>query len=261
MSRALTATGVVAFATLLEAIRNRLLLVAVFFAIVLVGLSVSAASVSIGEQGRLIIDVGLAAASALGSVIAVAVAIASFASELRRRTAYPVLARPLPRWAFVLGKYLGVLAAIEAIVVIMVIATAGVVWLYGDPVPAALWWSLWLTMVELALVVALAIFFSTIASPVLAATYSVGVLLAGNLAGDILALAGRLEEKGKALGPVLRGLYFVMPDLETLSVRSQAANSLPVPGAYVLHGTTYGVCYAVVLLVLAMWIFSRRRVL
>jgi ABC-type transport system involved in multi-copper enzyme maturation permease subunit len=252
---------VVARTTLLEALRNRLLLVTVAFAVVLVGLSVSAASVSIGEQSRLIIDVGLAAASAIGSVIAIAVAISSFAGEMRRRTAYPVLARPLPRWAFVLGKYLGVLFALEAVVVIMVAATAGVVWLYGDPVPSALWWSLWLTLIEMALVTALAIFFSTIASPVLAATYSVGVLLAGNLAGDILALAGRLEEKGKAFGPVLRGLHYLLPDLEALSVRSQAANHLPVPGAYLLQGTAYGACYAATALILAMWIFSRRRAL
>jgi ABC-type transport system involved in multi-copper enzyme maturation permease subunit len=255
------AAGVVAWATLLEAVRNRLLLVAVFFAVVLVGLSVSAASVSIGEQSRLIVDVGLAAASALGSVIAIAVAISSFAGEIRRRTAYPVLARPLPRWAFVLGKYLGVLSALEAIVVIMVVATAGVVWLYGDPVPAALWWSLGLTMIEMALVVALATFFSTIASPVLAATYSVGVLLAGNLAGDIQALASQLEAKGKTLGPVLRWVYYVLPDLQRLSVRSQAANNLPVPGDFVVYGVAYGLCYAAVMLVLAMWVFSRRRVL
>ena len=74
-------------------------------------------------------------------------------------------------------------------------------------------------------------------------------------------LAMRFEKTGTLLAPVLRGLYFVLPDMEKLSVRSQAANSLPVPFEYVAHGTLYGFCYAVVLLVLAMWVFSRRRAL
>src|SRR5207249_690601 len=92
----LRAALVLAAGTFVEAMRNRLLMVSLLFAVVLVGASVSAASVSIGEHARLIIDVGLAAASAVGSLVAVSLTISSFAGELRRHTAYPVLARPLP---------------------------------------------------------------------------------------------------------------------------------------------------------------------
>lgn len=252
--------GVVAMATLLEAIRNKLLLVAVFFAIVLVGLSVTAASVSIGEHSRLIIDVGLAAASALGSVVALSLAITSFAGELRKHTAYPVLARPISRSAFVVGKYLGVLLAMLLVVTAMVLATACVVWLFGEPLPAAFWASLWMIWIEMALVVAIAIFFSTLTVPTLAATYTVGLVIAGNLAGEIHRLGTVIViKKGQLFGRTLQFLYYALPDFEKLSLRGQAANSLPIPTDFMWIGTAYGLAYAAFALAAATWIFSRRR--
>jgi ABC-type transport system involved in multi-copper enzyme maturation permease subunit len=256
---ALRAAAVLGGATLITAVRSRLLLIGLLFALVLVGLSVAAASVSFAEQSRLIVDIGLAAASAFGSLIALALAVISFADEIDRRTAYPVLARPIPRWAFVLGKYLGVVAAMEIVVVIMVAATAVVVWLYGDTVPAALWGSLWLTCIEIPVVVAVATLFSTMTVPVLAAAYSVCVVLVGNLASDILALATRMQGDGNPLGTVLHGLYFVPPDFEKLSLRPHAANDLPVPWEYLAGGTVYGLLYAAAAVALAMWVFSRRE--
>ena len=70
LANSIKASGVIAFSTFIEAIRNRLLYIALFFVILLIGLSVAAASVSIWERGRLIIDVGLAAAIGIGSIIA-----------------------------------------------------------------------------------------------------------------------------------------------------------------------------------------------
>ncbi|MBI3179861.1 MAG: ABC transporter permease [Deltaproteobacteria bacterium] len=245
--------------TFVEAIRNRLLLLSALFALVLVGLSVSAASVSIGEQSRLIVDVGLAAASALGSAIALALSVSSFAGELRRRTAYAVLARPVSRWVFVLGKYLGVVLAMALLVALMVLATAAVVWLYGDSVPAALWGSLWLTLVEMAVVVAVGTLFSTLATPMLAAAYAGGVVLAGNLAADLRDLALELAKKGEGGAPLVEWGYYLLPDLQKLSLRTQAANDLPVSLEYLALGSAYGAAYATAALVLAMWVFTRRR--
>ena len=101
---ALRGSLVIASATVLEAFRNRLFAVAILFGLVLIAMSVAAASVSISERARLIVDVGLAASSGLGTVLAVALSITSFAGELKTHPAYPILARPLPRWACILGK-------------------------------------------------------------------------------------------------------------------------------------------------------------
>jgi ABC-type transport system involved in multi-copper enzyme maturation permease subunit len=257
--RHLRSAAVIGSTTVLEAVRNRLLLVAVLFGVVLIGVSVAAASVSISERARLIIDVGMAAASGLGSLIAVALTVTSFAGEIDKHTAYPVLARPLPRWVFILGKYLGVLATMIMVVTIMVVATATTVWLYGAPVPGALWTGLALAVFELALVVAVALMFSTLSVPSLAAAYAVGLVVAGNLANDMQQIAQKQLSEGKLTGHLLELAYYVVPDLSTLSVRLQAANNLPVSPGFLGAGALYATLYAATALVIAMLVFSRRR--
>lgn len=252
---------VLAYSTLVEALRNRLFIVAILFGVVLVGMSVAAASVSIAERSRLIVDVGLAATSVLGSLIAVILSINTFASELKSHTAYPILARPIPRWGFILGKYLGVVSAMILIVSVMTVVTALTVKLYGGQVPTALWGNLWLAWIEMALICAIAFAFSSLAVPALAASYSAGLIVAGNLSNDIQRFAERLVADGKPLGQFVRAAYYAMPDLQALSARLQAANDLPLPATYLLDGTLYGLAYAFGALCIAMWTFSARRMI
>lgn len=252
---------VIAYNTFLESIRNRVLLVALIFAIILVGLSVAAASVSFGARARLIMDVGLAAGSALGSIIAIALTISSFGGEIKKRTAYTVLVRPMPRWSFILGKFVGLAATMTIVISLMLLATAGIVISQGEGIPNAFWASLWLNLVESWIVIALSLFFSTIAIPVLAATYTAGVILGGNLAGDILIFVRTAATKGMANTEVFEFLYYLLPDLQNLSLRSQAANDMAVPMGFLTHGTLYGFCYASTMLIAAMWVFSFRKTL
>ena len=252
-------TTIVAWTTLREAIYNRLLLTALLFGVVLVGLSVAAASVSIGERARLILDVGLAAASALGSAITIALGVTSFAGEITRRTAYPWLARPVPRASFVLGKLAGVTSTMWLVVGLMILSTMALVTAYGKPPPAAFWASAWLTLWEMLVVAATAVFFSTFASPPLASLYSAAVVLAGNLTSDVLGFAERLPHSKAYAAPILRIAHLVLPDLSKLSARTQAANALPVTWDFLTAGTLYAIAYAATLTLLAAWIFHRRR--
>lgn len=258
--RGLNGARVIAGTTLREAVRNRVLLIALAFALVLVVLSMSAAALSIWERSRLIIDVGLGAAGIVGSVAAIATTISTYANELRQRTAFSVLVRPIPRWSFVLGKYLGVLVTIEAMVTCMLLTTALTVVIFGQPVPMALWASLWVTGLEMAIVCATATLFSTLTGPVLAAIFSSAVVLAGNLSGDLTLVAASLAQKGgHGLAWMVRALYYLLPDLQGLSVRVQAANNLPVPIAHLVQGTWYTMGVVGVMLLLAMMAFTRRR--
>ncbi|MEM6730038.1 MAG: ABC transporter permease, partial [Myxococcota bacterium] len=202
---------------------------------------------------------GLAASSGLGSLIAVALSINTFAGELKNHTAFPLLARPIPRWAFILGKYLGVVVAMIGVITIMDLATAATVALYGATIPSAFWACMWLGWVEIAVVVAVSFAFSSLAVPTLAAAYSAGVILAGNLATDVQNYAARLQRKGESGGALLDAAYYVLPDLQDLSARIQAANALPLPFETLVAGTLYGVSYAAVAMLIAMWVFSRRR--
>ena len=260
MSRPWQGTTTVAAMTFQEAVRNKLLLVTLVFAAVLTALSISAGSVSLGHRGRLIMDVGLAAASMLGSIIAIALTVISFGSEVKNKTAYTLLTRPISRWAYLLGKYLGIVATMQVVVSLMLGATALTLAAYGEDIPVAFWGSAWLTLVEMSLVVAVALFFSTVGVPVLAATYTAGLILAGNLASDILNLAQKAEAAGDiASSSILHGIYYVIPDLADLSLRPEASNVLDIPDNFLWLATLYGLCYGAVALLASMWVFSRKK--
>lgn len=251
---------VIAWGTWLEAIRNRILHISSLFVLLLVGLSVVAATVVPLEHARLIIDVGLAAASGFGSIIAVVVTIVSFAGELSNRTAYPTLARPIGRWAFVLGKYIGLIKAFSITTMLMLLGTVGILKLYGDAIPQAVWWSIVLSWVEMSVVTAIALFFASMAVPLLAACYALGVIMAGNLSGEMLDLATTKAADNVWLSRFLQLCYAILPDLQDLSVRSQAANDLDVPISYIVHAVAYGACYSFSLVMLTVITFSRRKV-
>ncbi len=259
MKQTLIGVLVLAWGTWLEAIRSRLLILGALFALALVGISVAAASVSFGEQARLILDVGLAAASGLGNIIALSLAVAMVSGDLRRKTAYPILARPIPRTALIVGKYLGISLATAVVASVMVVATLLTAVAFGSPVPTAAWSAWALTLMEMQLVTAVGVLFSSASSPVIAAAFGGGLVVAGNLAGDLLRLSERMMEHGDASGMWVRLLYYLLPDLERLSLRTQVANDLPVPAHYVALGSSYALCYAAATLTLAAWIFSRRR--
>lgn len=255
----LRASFIIGKTTFLEAIRNRLLIITLFFVATLIALSVTAASVSLGERTRLILDVGLAFGSAVGSIIAIALTISSFGGEIKNRTAYTILVRPIPRWAFILGKFWGIAATMVIVVSSMVLATAALILSQDETIPIAFWGCLWLNLVEVMLVIALSLFFSTLAVPALAATYTAGFVLAGNLAQDIIKFVEHAQQKGMENSILLKIAYYIIPDLQTLSLRGQAANNLEIPAAFLTHATLYGLCYTVTALIAAMAIFSARR--
>ena len=260
MSRPWQGTSTVALMTFQEAVRNKLLLVTLVFAAILTALSISAGSVSLGHRGRLILDVGLAAASMVGSIIAIALTVISFGSEVKNKTAYTLLTRPISRWAYLLGKYLGIVATMQLVVGLMLGATALTVLLYGEELPVAFWGSAWLTLIEMWLVVAVALLFSTVGVPVLAAAYSAGLILAGNLSQDILNLSERIQEQGDSLSSaILYTIYRIIPDLSDLSLRPEASNSLDIPSGFIVYGSIYGLTYGIIALLGAMWVFTRKK--
>jgi Cu-processing system permease protein len=256
---AVRACAILSLSTLLEALRSRLVWVSIIFSIILVAASVAGASVALYEQARLIVDVGLAATSIVGTVVATAATLIFFANEITNHTAYVTLARPIARWTLVVGKFFGLWAALGLCVAIMGLSTAAVVFVFDGALPTAFWGAVWLTGIEMGVVISVALLLATVCAPSLAAAYAAALLLAANMSPDILLFAEHQESP--QLKATLTTLFYLLPDLDKLSLRPWAANALPVPDGYVATATLYGVTYAASAVILAMVNFSRRRAL
>jgi ABC-type transport system involved in multi-copper enzyme maturation permease subunit len=242
--------------TFREAVRDRILYAIVFFAVIILLFSMIMDIITIGQRAKIIIDTGLASISIFGTLIAIFVGIGLVYKEIDKRTIYTIVSKPVARWQFLLGKYFGLVltllvevAAMSAIFFIIVINELGTV-------PPLLFLAVGLTFIELMIVCAVAILFSSFSTPILSGMYTLGVYLIGHLTRSLYQFSFRFE--GTFLQKLMLFLYYFFPNLDNFNIRSQAVHGLPVDTSYILFAVGYGILYITVLLVISSYIFSRR---
>jgi len=256
MSDVIRQLGVIAGNTIRELVRSKLLYNLLIFAVLLIGGSLFVAQLTIGQWDRIILDMGLAAIQVSGLLISVLIGVSLLAGEIDKRTLYPTLARPIARSTFLLGRYLGLGAILATNVAVMLGCLAGVLDLAGYSITAITVQACVLILVELLLMAAFALFFSSFTTPVLAAAFSLSTFLIGHLLGDLKNFGSRSHSE---LAQAVTGFaYRLLPDLELLNLKSQAASQLPVEAAVVRLGVLYGLAYAGLVLAAAVLLFRSR---
>ena len=246
----------IAMNTWREAVRNKLLYTLLFFALLLIAVSVFVATLSYVERERILQDIGIAAIRLFGVAIAVFVGVGLIHREVDRRTVYTILSKPLSRTEFLIGKYVGLVFTVWMQMGVMIVAFAGVSLAMDAPLGAVHAAAFALTGVELALMVAVATLFSAFTTPMLASYFSVGVWVVGHLTRNLRDL-GAASDSG-AVAAITAAIHRVLPDLEAFNLSTEAAHGLAVTASDVLLPVAYGAGYAVILLVIATLIFERR---
>jgi ABC-type transport system involved in multi-copper enzyme maturation permease subunit len=184
------------------------------------------------------------------------VGIGLVSKEIERRTIYTIVARPISRAQFVVGKYLGLVITLAVNVLVMLAVYLLTLQAYHAPVHWALVQAVQLIVVELMLVTAIALFFSTFSSATLSAIFTIGLYIIGHLTTDLRGIA----QKGQsgALKAVINGVYYLFPNLDMLNMKGPAAMGVPIALSYQALATLYGLLYAGMLIVGACLIFQRR---
>ena len=254
--RALGRVWTIARNTVREAIRSKLLYTLLFFAILLILSAVFLASLSYVETERILQDIGLAAIRLFGVAIAVFVGVGLIYKEVDRRTVYTILSKPLTRAEFLLGKFVGLVLTIWMQMAIMVAAFASVSLLTGAPLTGTHAAAFLLTGVELAVVVAIATFFSAFSTPMLAAFFSSGLWLVGNLTRDLRDIGAGSELESVRTATVW--LHRLLPDLESFNLSVEATHGLPISASDVWLPLVYAAGYIAIVLVGAVAVFERR---
>ena len=163
------AIGVIAVNAFRESLRDKILYNLVLFAGLLIGLSVLLADLSITEHHKVMADMGLAAINVIGVIIAIFVGISLVNKEIERRTIYTIMARPISRTFFIMGKYLGLALTLFVNMAIMWAVFLLTLLLYHVPIQTSLFQAVALIFVEILVVTAIALFFSTFTSTTLSA--------------------------------------------------------------------------------------------
>ena len=246
----------IALNTFREAIRDRILYLILAFALVLIAVSHFVALLTVGSEVKIVKDLGLSAISFFGLLTAVFVGVSLVFKEIERRTVYTLLAQPVRRWQFVCGKYAGLSLVLAASVVITGAALLVAVALAGES-PLGLLPAIFLGFVELELIAAFAVLFSSFTNPILAAVGTVATYVVGHLSWSFELLEKRVA--GEGVKALCRGLHAVVPNLDRLNVKASAVHGLALPQGYFFAAVSYGLFYAMAIVIVACVIFERRE--
>lgn len=246
----------IAWNTVREAIRDKALHSILFFAVLLLLVSLAMKEISIGDTEKVVRGVAMGGISVIGGIIAIFLGVGLVYKEIERKTIYTLASKPIPRWQLLLGKYLGLwLTLLIEVVILGALYTLIVGSQQGMP-SAGIYVALGLLMVELTLLTAWATLFSTFASPITASAYSLCIYLIGHFTDDLAQFGEASDDPG--FKELARVLYRVLPNLELFNVRSEAIHGIPIPATEIAWAVSYGVGYTAVVLVLAMIVFERR---
>lgn len=261
--------AVIALNVFRECVRDKVLYNLVLFAVLLISASYLIGQLTAGQDVKIIKDLGLAATALFGLVMAVFIGIGLVSKEVERRSIYALLAKPIRRSEFIIGKYLGLVLTLAINVAVMTVALYLVLAYMGWgapellrqswPAPAtdpALTKAIFLIFVELCVVTAIALFFSTFSTPILSAVFTLGLYVAGHFSTELRNFEQVV--RSPAAGTLARAAYWVLPNLASFDIKADVVHGQPVSAAYLATATAYGVFYILALLVAALVIFARR---
>jgi ABC-type transport system involved in multi-copper enzyme maturation permease subunit len=248
--------AVIALNTFKETLRDRIFYNLLVFGFLLILSALVLTSLSIGEHEKILKDIGMAGMELFGVLIAIFVGITLISREIERRTIYTLIAKPVRRYEFIVGRYAGLSLTLLVNTLVM-LAAFSLVLVVGHVVPdGGLMTAIGLIVLGQLVVMAVAVMFSTFTTPTLSATFTLAFYVIGRLAGDLRALAEKVPAGVGRL--VLQGIYAVLPNLAYFNVKGQAVYGLPIETGYVWQAIGYGLGYTVMFVGLACVIFQRR---
>jgi ABC-type transport system involved in multi-copper enzyme maturation permease subunit len=179
--------------------------------------------------------------------------------EIEKRTLYSLLAKPIGRSRFLVGKYAGLLLTLAVNTALMTVGLAAALFYVGRPFvrsDVSILVAVYFILLELALVTALALFFSCFSTPMLSTLFTLGIYMTGLFSADIREF-GDLTRSSFVKG-FTRALYYLLPNFHNFNAIGRAAHGEAVSFSLIAQNTMYAFLYVAVLLLAASAVFSRR---
>lgn len=236
----------------------------VFHVLCLLMLAVIAGStlLSIFTEGvkiKMLKDLCMSCILFAGAVLSIGLAASGVPNDVENRVVYPILARPIARWHYVCGKFLGTVMTVGlAIAAFSVVFGALIYWHQGQ-IDTFLLTAASFALLEATVIAAAATALSTATTPAIAVLFSFLMYLLGSIKiGYLSKLLDRLPDSLAKTGGMM--LYHLLPNLECFNLKAALVHNNSVPTSYLALVIFYGVCYAAFALAVAALIFKRREV-
>lgn len=250
------AVWVIAKNTFREIIRDRILYGICVFALFLLGISLALGQLSFAEQARISADFGFTGIQIGVCVLAVFVGSTLVAREIEKQTILTLLARPISRTQFLMGKFAGLSLVILTIMVGLGLVLLGVVAFLNLSIKWNFLVALFGVFLEADILLAFALLFGTFSRPIMTVIFTVSLFLIGHWVNSLYFFIEKSTSSSfKMIGTVITK---IVPNLEMFNWRSAPIYDSVIPLTQILHSLAYAVGWIVFLSVLTSLIFRRR---
>jgi ABC-type transport system involved in multi-copper enzyme maturation permease subunit len=242
--------------TFKEAARDRLLSTLLAIGFLLIASAKILKPLALGEEAKIIKDLGLTAITFTALLVAILVGGRLVYKEIEKRTIYIMLAKPVHRYQFIIGKYFGLLLVIFFTMTVMTGGYYLMLYITGTQATYNLLLAIMMSFFELSIITALALFFSTIATPITASLFTFIIYFISHFTRDLKAMA--------QISPsvIINGLcnifYYVLPNLSNFNIRGSVVHNAIIGTTTILLSILYALIYSALILFLAAIIFQRK---
>lgn len=243
--------------TFKETIRDRILYAILAFAFLFILSTILLGSISLGEDLKIIRDLGLAGIYIFSLIIAVFLGTSLVYKEIEKRTLYIVLSKPVSTAQFIVGKFLGLLASILLTMGLMTILYLIIVAAKGGGFDYFGLAAIGMQVFEIMIFIALSILFSTFSTPLASTLYAILILFIGHSLPMILKYA---VKSGGLFKYISYFIYYVLPNLEKFNLRNIAVHNILPSGIEIGSSIIYGLVYTIILLAIANYSLSKQEI-
>jgi len=243
--------------TFRETVRDKVFILLVVFALIMIFASRIFGFLSVGQEIKIVKDLGLGSISVFSLLVAIFVGTTLVHKEIDKRTVYTIISKPIHRYQFIIGKYAGLNLTILVNMVVMSVFFYLSVRLMRGAWSLDLGLAILLIYVEVMVVTGLALLFSTFASPTLSAVFTFLSYIAGHLSNDMKFFGE--QSKNIFVNVASTGLYYVLPNLSKFDVKNEAVHGLAIPAGFFAYSIVYGLLYCAMLIIVSSFIFERKN--
>ncbi len=246
----------IALNTFREAIRNRILYLLLVFAVAMISFAQILSLLTVGSEEKIIKDFGLASIDVFGVLTSVFIGIGLVSKEIERRTVYTLLAKPIQRYEFVLGKYAGLVLTLLVNTLVMALWFF-LILAFKGMFDARLSIALVMLFFQYLLITAIAILFSCLSSPILASVMTLTFYVIGHLLWSLDLLEEKLTSA--AARAVCRALYYLLPNFGNFDIKGEVVHGMAIAPGVVGSAALYLVLYGSAVLLGACAVFQRKE--
>lgn len=241
-----------------EAVRDRILYNLIVFVLLITVSAIFLGELTAGQEARVIVNLGLSATLIFGTFISIFVGVSLVWKEIEKKTVYSIFSKPIGRGQFIVGKYLGLCATLLANLAVMGTGvTLALLYVGGKQLIGGVWAAVLLIFLELTIITAVAIMFSSFSTPALSALLTFFVFIIGHFSSSLLEIATTVGTKA-AVG-FFTAVYYILPNLSHFSFITETANGMLPTGSRLGAAALYAFLFDIVLTTVTVVIFSRRN--